>query len=270
MRDDVANVAAESKGEQTMKTKDYTTSLTVDQSPDEVFDSIANVRGWWSEEIDGSTDKLGAEFKFHYKDFHCSTQKITELVPDKKAVWHVSEAQLNFVKNKTEWNGTDVVFEITKKGDKTELRFTHVGLVPAIECYGDCSGAISNHRLVSFADGQVTFRWRDSAHHNEQKLTTLSYDKFLRRFLLHLLPQGFMRIRHFGFLACRRRPTTLPLCFQLLGAAQEALTEEHPSPTEDAPDLYRCPKCGGPMKVIERLTAAEIQLRSPPRISCAA
>src|SRR5258706_9806622 len=130
--------------------------------------------------------------------------------------------------------------------------------------------AISNHRLVSFADGQVTFRWRDSAHHNEQKLTALSHDKFLRRFLLHLLPQGFVRIRHFGFLACRRRSTTLPLCFQLLGAAQEALSEEHTSSTEDARDLYRCPKCGGPMKVIERLTAAQIQLRSPPRISSAA
>jgi hypothetical protein len=130
--------------------------------------------------------------------------------------------------------------------------------------------AISNHRLVSFADGQVTFRWRDSADHNEQKLTALSHDKFLRRFLLHLLPQGFVRIRHFGFLACRRRSTTLPLCFQLLGATQEALTEEHTSSTEDVPDLYRCPKCGGPMKVIGRLTAAEIQLRSPPRISCAA
>src|SRR5216684_7696593 len=127
--------------------------------------------------------------------------------------------------------------------------------------------AISNHRLVSLTDGQVTFRWRDSAHHNEQKLTALSHDKFLRRFLLHILPKGFVRIRHFGFLACRRRRTTLPLCFQLLGAAQEALTEEHTSSTEDVPDLYRCPKCGGPMKVIERLTAAEIQLRSPPRIS---
>jgi hypothetical protein len=129
--------------------------------------------------------------------------------------------------------------------------------------------AISNHRLVSFADGQVTFRWRDSADHNEQKLTALSHDKFLRRFLLHLLPQGFVRIRHFGLLACRRRSTTLPLCFQLLGAAQEALTEEHTCSTEDVADLYRCPKCGGPMKVIERLTAAEIQLHSPPRI-CAA
>ncbi len=130
--------------------------------------------------------------------------------------------------------------------------------------------AISNHRLVSFSDGQVTFRWRDSADHNKQKLTRLSHDQFLRRFLLHLLPQGFVRIRHFGFLACRRRATTLPLCFQLLGLTQEPPVEEHAHSTEDVPDLYRCPKCGGPMKVIERLTAAEIQLRSPPRISSAA
>ena len=124
-----------------MKKKDFTTSFSVDRSPREVFDAINDVRGWWSEEIDGSTDKLGAEFKFHHKDVHRSTQKITEFVPGKKVVWHVSDAQLNFVKNKTEWKGTDVVFEITRKGDKTELRFTHVGLVPAFECYGDCSGA---------------------------------------------------------------------------------------------------------------------------------
>jgi len=121
--------------------QDFTTTFLVDQSPQEVFDAINNVRGWWSEEIEGKTDKLGAEFKFHYKDFHRSTQKITELVPGKKVVWHVLDAQLNFVKDKTEWNGTDVVFEVTGKGGKTELRFTHAGLVPAFECYGDCSGA---------------------------------------------------------------------------------------------------------------------------------
>ena len=129
--------------------------------------------------------------------------------------------------------------------------------------------AISNHRLVSFIDGQVTFRWRDSAHHNEQKLLTLSVDEFLRRFLLHILPQGFMRIRNFGFLANRKRATLLPLCFQLLGATQERSAEQHTPSPEDAPDLYRCPQCGGAMKVIERLTAAEIQLRSPPPINSA-
>jgi hypothetical protein len=130
--------------------------------------------------------------------------------------------------------------------------------------------AISNHRLVSFQDGQVTFRWRDSAHHNQQRLRALPVDKFLRRFLLHILPQGFVRIRHYGFLASRRRATTLPLCFQLLGSTPEPLAEGHASSTDDTPDLYRCPKCGGPMKVIERLTAAEIQLRSPPVVTAAA
>jgi hypothetical protein len=130
--------------------------------------------------------------------------------------------------------------------------------------------AISNHRLVSLVDGQVTFRWRDSADHNKQKLLTLPVDEFLRRFLLHLLPEGFVRIRNFGFLANRKRATLLPLCFQLLGAVQEPQAEQHASSTEDFPDLWRCPKCGGPMKIIERLTASEIQLRSPPGIMAAA
>ena len=130
--------------------------------------------------------------------------------------------------------------------------------------------AISNHRLVFLTDGQVTFRWRDSAHHNEQKLLSLSLDEFLCRFLLHILPKGFVRIRNCGFLANRKRATLLPLCLQLLGSAQPPQAEQHASSTADCPDLWRCPKCGGPMKVIERLTAAEIKLRSPPRISVAA
>ena len=130
--------------------------------------------------------------------------------------------------------------------------------------------AISNHRLVSFAEGKVTFRWRDSTHNNEQKLMTVEQDEFLRRFLLHLLPKGFVRIRHFGFLANRRRATLLPLCFHLLGAAQEPPAQQELSSASDSHDLWRCPKCGGPMKVIERLTAAEIQLRSPPLLTSAA
>ena len=127
--------------------------------------------------------------------------------------------------------------------------------------------AISNHRLVSFADDKVTFRWRDSAHSNEQKLMTLSLDEFLRRFLLHLLPEGFVRIRNFGFLANRKRATTLPLSFQLLGRAPQ--TEQEAS-TAGLSDLWSCPKCGGPMMVVERLTASEIQLRSPPLVTAAA
>jgi hypothetical protein len=102
---------------------------------------------------------------------------------------------------------------------------------------------------------------------DEQKLLTLSLDEFLRRFLLHLLPKGFVRIRNFGFLANRRRATLLPLCFQLLGVAQEPQAEQDASSTYDLSDLWRCPKCGGPMVVVERLTAVEIQLRSPPVVT---
>jgi uncharacterized protein YndB with AHSA1/START domain len=124
-----------------MDTQSFTTSFTVNQSPKEVFDAINNVRGWWSGEIDGRTDAPGAEFTYSYKDVHRSTQKITDFVPGKKVVWHISEAQLNFVEDKDEWNGTEIVFEISRKKGKTEVRFTHVGLVPAFECYGGCSGA---------------------------------------------------------------------------------------------------------------------------------
>jgi hypothetical protein len=127
--------------ESRMNPQSYTASFTVDQSPEEVFAAVNNVRGWWSGEIEGSTDQPGAVFTYHYQDLHHSTHKITEWVPGRKVVWHIVDARINFVKDKTEWVGTDVVFEIAKQGNKTELRFTHVGLVPTVECYGKCSGA---------------------------------------------------------------------------------------------------------------------------------
>lgn len=124
-----------------MSEQHYAATLVVDQSPAEVFAAVNNVRGWWSEDIEGNTDRLGAEFKFRSGDLHHSTQQITEFVPDKKVVWHVSNSNINFVSDKNEWTGTDIVFEIATQGDKTELRFKHVGLVPAIECYDACSDA---------------------------------------------------------------------------------------------------------------------------------
>lgn len=124
-----------------MGSADYTISFAVDQSPEEVFEAINNPRGWWSEEIEGATDKLGGEFKYHFQDLHRSTQKITALVPGRKVVWHVVDAEINFVKDRSEWQGTDVVFEIARQGGKTQLSFTHVGLTPGVECYGKCAGA---------------------------------------------------------------------------------------------------------------------------------
>ena len=124
-----------------MKNQNFTASFTVDQSPEEVFDAITNVRGWWSGEIEGDTNKRGAEFTYRYKDVHRSRQKITEFVPGKKVVWHVLDSQLSFLKDKSEWNGSDIVFDISEKGGKTEVRFTHAGLVPQFECYGSCSNA---------------------------------------------------------------------------------------------------------------------------------
>jgi hypothetical protein len=141
MRNDVRELPPKAKGEQKMKTKGYATSFTVDKSPQEVFDAINNVRGWWSGEIQGDTDKLGDEFTYQVQDVHRSKQKITELVPGKKVVWRVLDADLSFANNRSEWKGTDIVFEIGKKGGKTEVRFRHVGLVPAYDCYNDCSNA---------------------------------------------------------------------------------------------------------------------------------
>jgi hypothetical protein len=128
--------------------------------------------------------------------------------------------------------------------------------------------AISNHRLVSFANDQVTFRWRDSAHHNKKRVMTLHVNEFLRRFLLHVLPPGFVRIRYFGFLSTRNRCTLLPLCRRLLAATE---TTPHLAAMSSARESTRrvtwlCPHCHGPMVILERWTASQLRFRSPPNL----
>jgi hypothetical protein len=126
---------------------DFTTTILVDQTPEEAFNAINNVRSWWTGEpgVEGNTNKLEDEFTYRYKDLHYSKQKVTELIPGKKVVWLITDSKLNFIKDKTEWTGTKISFDIAKKGDKTEIRFTHMGLVPDIECYQDCSNAWSSY-----------------------------------------------------------------------------------------------------------------------------
>jgi hypothetical protein len=124
--------------------------------------------------------------------------------------------------------------------------------------------AISNHRLLALADGKVTFRWRDSAHGNRKRVMELPVDEFLRRFLLHVLPRGFVRIRNFGFLANRRRAELLPLCFHLLPRSVQQTESAASSAALSTDSLRKCPVCGGTMHVIERLSSVQLFLRSPP------
>ncbi|HSN18850.1 MAG TPA: SRPBCC domain-containing protein [Gammaproteobacteria bacterium] len=121
--------------------KDFSLSFTVDQAPDQVFQAISRVPDWWSGEVEGKSAAQGDEFSYRVPGVHYSKQKVTESVPAKKVVWRVTEARLEFAKQKDEWKGTDIVFEIDKRGTGTELRFTHRGLASAFECYQDCSNA---------------------------------------------------------------------------------------------------------------------------------
>jgi hypothetical protein len=124
--------------------------------------------------------------------------------------------------------------------------------------------AISSHRLLSIEDGRVTFRWRDSRRHNKQRRMTLTVDEFLRRFLLHVLPIGFVRIRYFGLFAHRRRKELLPLCRQLIAQATPDVSAPPPAPEMVDRPLWSGPVCGGPIQVIERLSALQVRMRAPP------
>jgi hypothetical protein len=130
----------------TMATSDFTTTVLVDQTPREAFDAINNVRGWWSEEVEGTTDRLHAEFDYHYQDVHRSKMKVIEFIPDKKVVWLVVDNHFNFTKDSTEWKNTKISFEVSSaKDNQTEIKFTHIGLGPAYECYDICRDAWSNY-----------------------------------------------------------------------------------------------------------------------------
>jgi Activator of Hsp90 ATPase homolog 1-like protein len=137
-----SRVPLDKENKQTMKKQDFTTAILVEQTPKQAFDAINNVRAWWEGDIQGPTDQLGGEFTYRYQDFHYSKQQITELVPDKRIVWLVTESSINFVKDKNEWLNTKIIFDISENADgKTQIGFTHEGLTQQLECFKDCSNA---------------------------------------------------------------------------------------------------------------------------------
>ena len=138
-----------------MSTADFTTTILVAQTPLAVFNAINNVRGWWSEEIEGGTDNLNDEFNYHFEDIHRCKIKITALMPGEKVEWLVlgnyfkpgifNEAPAALHNGKSEWTGTKIIFEIEEKRNKTQVRFTHLGLVPEYECFDACSNGWSHY-----------------------------------------------------------------------------------------------------------------------------
>ncbi|TCO60655.1 SRPBCC family protein [Actinocrispum wychmicini] len=143
---------------------DYTTKFTVEKHPSDVFRAVTNVRGWWSEEIDGPTDQVGGRFEYHYQDVHRCEIEVTAAVPGRLVTWLVHDNYFDFITDQTEWTGTTVRFDILAKGDQTEVRFTHQGLVPAYECFDVCSNAwgffvnTSLRDLITTGEGQPNKR----------------------------------------------------------------------------------------------------------------
>ncbi|MGZ3749997.1 MAG: SRPBCC family protein [Mucilaginibacter sp.] len=143
-----------------MTATDFTTTIVVDQTPEEVFNAITNVRGWWSENIKGGTSKAGDEFNYSYQDIHRCTMRLTEVVPYQKIEWLVLDNYFSFITDQAEWKGNKISFQISEKGKQTQLFFTHFGLVPEYECYEICfeawTGYIENslYNLITTGKGE--------------------------------------------------------------------------------------------------------------------
>jgi hypothetical protein len=145
-----------------MKEQDLTIAISVNATASESFNRINSVTKWWTENLEGSSEKPGDEFTVRFGDVHVSTQKLVEVIAGKKVVWLVTHSQLNFIKDKQEWTGTKISFEIIEKDNKTTIRFTHHGLVPEIECFDACSNAWGDYinnslrSLINTGKGQPT------------------------------------------------------------------------------------------------------------------
>jgi hypothetical protein len=128
-----------------MESKDYTSTIIVDKDASTAFRAIQNFRAWWSNEIEGDTDKLGETFFYHYKDVHLCKVKLIESIPDKKLVYLVTDNEFNFIEDKTEWVNTKLIFDISQEAGQRKIKFTHEGLTPADECYEVCNDAWTSY-----------------------------------------------------------------------------------------------------------------------------
>ena len=133
-------------------TDDLTYTFTVPQTPAEAFAAINDVRAWWSGDVDGPTDALGAEWSYRVPGIHFSAFRITELVPDRSVAWLTTDSWLSFTEDAEEWTGTTVRFDLTPTDAGTEVRFTHLGLWPQVECYGVCRVAWGEYVLGSLRE----------------------------------------------------------------------------------------------------------------------
>ncbi|MGY2067123.1 SRPBCC domain-containing protein [Blastococcus sp. SYSU DS0619] len=125
-----------------MSEPSYTTSFTVDRTPEEVVAAVADVRSWWMTQIEGRADAVGDEFGYEVAGVHRTRLRVEELVPGEAVVWRVVDNWFGFVSDQREWRDTAIRFEISPvDGGGSEVRFTHVGLTPADECYDVCSPA---------------------------------------------------------------------------------------------------------------------------------
>jgi Activator of Hsp90 ATPase homolog 1-like protein len=126
-----------------MSKPSFATAFLVDQTPEEAFAAITNVRGWWSENIDGSTDAVDGEFTYRFEDKHSCTIRVIDLVPGRTVRWRVLDNHFDFTEDQAEWIGTEVAWELVSCGDQTEVQFSHIGLYPDHECFDVCSNAWS-------------------------------------------------------------------------------------------------------------------------------
>lgn len=150
-----------------MNNQDYTATILVGATPEKAYNAIKDFRAWWSEDIEGPTGRLNEEFFYHYKDIHLCKMKLINMVENRKLVYEVLDNEFNFIEDKTEWVGTRLIFEITKEGSQTKVKFTHKGLVPSYECYEVCNdawtGYITNslYKLITYGKGEPNPKNKD-------------------------------------------------------------------------------------------------------------